>query len=56
MIYTILQEEHSGKLVMSVHDFISKNPNFMFLGGPYSDGRYHYQALVKKEEKQQLNG
>lgn len=25
-------------------------------GSPYTDGKNHYQALIKKETKQQLNG
>lgn len=56
MKYIILQEEYSGKLVMSVHEFLLKNPTFEFLGGPYSDGKYHYQAFINKEQKNILHG
>jgi hypothetical protein len=53
--YMILGAEQPHELVKAVNEFLTHNPEYSMLGGPYSDKMGHYQALTKNE-KQQLNG
>ena len=47
-MYQILSSEYAQSLVVEVNKFLQENPNFILLGGPYSDSRYHYQAVYNK--------
>jgi hypothetical protein len=58
MKYIILMASDAIELSQVVNDFLKTDQNynkFKLVGGPYSDHKGHYQAVVKKE-KQQLNG
>jgi len=58
MKYIILMANDAIGLSQSVNDFYKTDQyynKYKRIGGPYSDHKGHYQAVVKKE-KQQLNG
>lgn len=62
-MYQILSSNSAGALCLEVNEFIKQHTNYQTLGGPtkfyeliggpYSDGQYHYQAVFIKT--QQLN-
>lgn len=55
-MYQILQSEDAHTLVQEVKQFLEQNPNYILYYGPYSDGNWHYQAVLSelKEGKQLL--
>ena len=55
-MYNILQSETSQQLVFEVNEFLKNNIHWKLYGNPYSDGTYHYQAVLSelKEGKQLL--
>ena len=55
-MYQILQSKGPQELVQEVKQFLEQNPNFKLYHGPYSDGNWHYQAVLSelKEGKQLL--
>ena len=59
MKYIILSANTSQELMKEVDEFLKNKYSYNLLGGPYSDGNYHYQALFSNytyEQLQQLNG
>ena len=55
MKYIILMANNAMELTHVVNDFFKSNQNYnkyKLIGGPYSDNLGHYQAVVKKENKQ----
>jgi len=54
MIYTILSGHSVGNLIFEVQNFQKNNPSVQFLGGPYSDGQFHYQAVLVSINDQQI--
>jgi hypothetical protein len=55
-MYQILSSISAALLSLEVNEFLKLNPNFKLIGGPYSDGSYHYQAVQEIKQLNQLNG
>lgn len=55
-MYQILSSESAGKLCFEVNKFMEHNMIWDLYGGPYSDGKYHYQCFIKIKPKKLLKG
>ena len=49
-MYQILSSNSAGALCLEVNEFLKLNPFFKLIGGPYSDGHYHYQAVQRVKQ------
>ena len=47
-MYRILSSPSPIQLGEEVNEFMLNNTNWELQGGPYSDGKYHHQCLIKK--------
>jgi len=54
MDYIILESYSSISLTDEVQEFLKNRQGYVLWGSPYSDGRHHYQAVIKQNEKQIL--
>lgn len=54
-MYQILSSDNAGTLCFEVNSFLQSHKNYKLWGGPYSDGTFHYQAVVEISIIKQLN-
>ena len=54
-MYQILSSNSAGALCLEVNKFLEGNINWILYGSPYSDSKYHYQAVIQNIKRNQLN-